>query len=53
MMLKCNAQIAGLLRTDSTAPGARRRRDGPNQIPWNAALSGIEHDAIMSCRLTG
>jgi hypothetical protein len=53
MMLKCNAQIAGLLRTDGTAPGTRRRRDGPNQVPRNAALTGIEHDPIMSCRLTG
>jgi hypothetical protein len=44
MMLKCNAQIAGLPRTDGAAPKARRCRDDPHQLPGDAAQTAVEHD---------
>jgi len=51
-MLKCNAQIDALHRTDDAAE-VGRRRDDPNKLSRVAAQIGIEHDLIMSCRLTG
>jgi hypothetical protein len=49
MMLKCDAQITGLPRTDNTAPGAGRCPED-HKLPRVAAQTGIEYDLIMSCR---
>ena len=42
-----------LPRIDDAAPEAPRRRDNPNKRLRDAAQTGIEHDPIVSCRLTG
>lgn len=49
MMLKCDAQITGLPRTDNCTG----RCPEDHKLPRVAAQIGIEYDLIMSCPLTG
>jgi hypothetical protein len=51
-MPKRNAQIAGFPSTHGAALEAQRRPED-HKLRRVAAQIGIEHDPIMSCRLTG
>jgi hypothetical protein len=48
-MPKRNAQIAGSFRADAAAEA--RRRGDPNKLTRGA--TGVHHDRVISCRMTG
>jgi hypothetical protein len=48
-MPKRNAQIAGSFRTDAAAEA--RPRGDPNKLTRDA--TGVHHDPVISCRMTG